>query len=122
MVAAVKETDTVAVMRANKEAAIPLIEREAVGKPKILSIKGFSSSRTTGILTASTPEQITLVKKTGYYMVGEDLAIRNAEGAVLKVDNSYWTLEKGQVIDPSGHPIVGDYDGLGAFPLDSPAA
>ena len=34
--------------------------------------------------------------------------------------NPYWTVEKGQVIHPSGHPVVGDYDLLGVVPLEAP--
>jgi hypothetical protein len=32
----------------------------------------------------------------------------------------YWKVEQNQVIHSSGHPVVGDYDGLGALPLNSP--
>ncbi len=120
---AARETNTVIVLRANKEAAIDLIEKGAVGKPKALSIPGFSSSETTGVLTARTAEQIKVVTTNRYYL----LEMQNGKpmmrlGAELKPypGTPYWQVEEGQVLDAAGNPVVGDYDGLGAWSLDSP--
>jgi hypothetical protein len=129
MMAASKETNTIAMMRANKPVAIDLIEKGAVGKPKVLSVPGFKSSPATGVLTASTKEQIELVRKNGYYMVEREGSGFVAKRTVVEggktitqtknLGQAYWTVEEGQVITVDGHPIVGDYDGLGAAPMES---
>ena len=108
--------------------AIELIEHGAVGKPKSLSIPGFKSSNTTGVLTASTTEQFAVARANKYFVVEADGVARRTiliggkpVTEELKLANPYWKKEAGQVIDdPSGHPIVGDFDGLGAIPLESP--
>jgi hypothetical protein len=127
MVEAAKETNSVAVFRANKQAAITLIENGAVGKPKALSIPGFKSKEATGVLTASAPEHFAVASKNGFFVVEADgvarrTILRNGKPVVeeLKLKNPYWRVEKGQVIDPSGHPVVGDYDLLGVIPLGAP--
>ena len=98
-----------------------------MGKPKVLSIPGFKTSPQTGVLTAVTDEQFALVRRNNYFLVDRDGVARHKvlEGGKevtkeLKLNNPYWKVEPGQVIDPSGHPIVGDYDGLGAIALESP--
>jgi hypothetical protein len=124
MVAAARETNQVAVLRANKEAAIPLIEKGAVGKPKELSIPGFKSSPRTGVLTASTPEQVQLVQTNGYYLLevapGKPPVMRLGSEVKPLPRNPYWQVENGQVLHKTGHPVVGDYDGLGSLSLESP--
>jgi hypothetical protein len=127
MAQAAKETNVVAVFRANKQAAIELIERGAVGKPKSLSIPGFKSSPQTGVLTAAAPDQVAVATRNGYFLVEADgvarrTVMRGGKEVVeeMRLTNPYWRVETGQVIDPTGHPVVGDYDGLGALPLESP--
>lgn len=124
MVETAKETQTVAVFRANKEVAIELIEKGAIGKAKGLSIPKFKSSDQTGVLTAVTPQQIQLVKDNGYYLLevtaGKPPMMRLGNEVKPLPQKPYWKMEQNQVIHPSGHPVVGDYDGLGALPLKSP--
>ena len=125
MVEAAKEAKGIAVFRANKSAAIPLIERGAHPKPKYYN--AFKSSRETGVLTAKEPAHIETAYKNGDFVVGDDLVPRRAvmrDGQKvmeeLKLNKPYWKLEKGQVIKPDGVPIVGDYDLLGFLPNESP--
>jgi hypothetical protein len=123
MAAAAKETDSIIMFRANKEAAVPLIKQGAPGKPKELSIEGFKSSEKTGVLTATKQEHFDLVKKHGYFTVDADgVARRTINGTVeeLPLKNPFWKVEKGQVIDPKlKKPVVGDYDLLGVAPMKS---
>jgi hypothetical protein len=125
MVQAAKEANGIAVFRANKPAAIPLIERGAHPKPK--HYNAFKSSRETGVLTAKEQAHIETAYKYGDYVVDEDLVarrtiIRDGQKVTeeLKLNNPYWKVEKGQVIKPDGVPIVGDYDLLGFLPSESP--
>jgi hypothetical protein len=128
MVAAAKETDSIAVFRANKEVAVELIERGAVGKPKALSLPGFKTNPETGVLTAVTGDQISLVARTpDYYIVNAQgqagrMVVRDGkevyEELALK-HPTYWDLRPGQVIHKSGHPVVGDYDLMGVMPVKS---
>jgi hypothetical protein len=130
MADAALETNTVAVFRANRPVAIPLILRGAVGKPKALSVPGFRSNETTGVLTAFAAIQYQVAYRAGFYVVqanGARVACRYAgRGAnretfeIPLVNSPYWPVLRGQVIDPSGHPVVGDYDLLGVIPLESP--
>lgn len=129
MAAAAKETDSVAVFRANKGAAVGLIENGAVGRPKALSMRGFKTDPKTGVLTASTPEQFALVGRTpDYYLVngkGEVGRTVTRDGKQVYetiTPKGYWTLEFGQVVHKSGHPVVGDYDLLGVMPVKSPGS
>jgi hypothetical protein len=127
MVEAARETNTVAVFRANKPKAIPLIMKGAVGKPKALSIPGFKSREATGVLTAFAAIHYQVAYRAGFYVIQADGVPRRNVGPngaraseALPLNNPYWTVERGQVIHPSGHPVVGDYDLLGVIPLDSP--
>jgi len=124
MVAAAQEANGIAVFRANKQAAIPLIEQGAHPKPKYYN--AFKTSAETGVLTASKPADILTVYQHGDYVVADDLIPRRTIAVdgksvtqELKLDRPYWKLEKGQVIKPDGIPIVGDYDLLGFLPNES---
>ena len=122
MVAAAKEADGIAVFRANKGAAIPLIEKGAHPKPK--HYNAFKTSKETGVLTAKEPAHIKTAYQHGDYVVDDDLVPRRIRPGhareQLTIKNPYWKLEKGQVIKPDGKPIVGDYDLLGFLPNKSP--
>src|SRR5215217_1808052 len=72
MVEAARETQVIAVFRANKANVIPLIERGAVGKPKALSFPGFKSKEATGILTAFAAIHYQVAYRNGFYVVQAD--------------------------------------------------
>jgi hypothetical protein len=125
MVEAAKEANGIAVFRANKSAAIPLIEGGAHPKPKYYN--AFKTSKDTGVLTAKEQAHIETAYQHGDYVVDKDLVPRRAvmkDGKrvmeELKLNHPNWTLEQGQVIKPDGIPIVGDYDLLGFLPNESP--
>ena len=127
MVGAALETNTVAVFRANKRAAIRLILRGAVGKPKALSVPGFKSLEATGVLTAFAAIHYQIAYRAGYFVVQADGVARRNVGPMgartaeeLPLTDPYWPVQRGQVIHASGHPVVGDYDLLGVIPLDAP--
>lgn len=124
MAAAAKETDMILVFRANKQTAVPWIEKGAPGKPFFFK---FKSDPQTGILTATAKEDIALVYQKGYYTVVDG---KTAQRVVMKggkettetiaIDNPFWPMKPGQVIDPKlRKPVVGDYDMLGAVPMKS---
>lgn len=127
MAAAARETDVIAIFRANKDVAIPLIRKGSPGKPMIFK---FKTSKDTGVLTAQTADDIALVEKHGYFLMGADGVARRKimkEGKEvveeLRFKNPYWKVEKNQVIDPTlQKPVVGDYDLLGVAPLKSPGS
>ncbi len=124
MVQAAKEEKGIAVLRANKKAAIQLIERGAVGKPKSLSIPGFKSRESTGVLTATTPEQIELVRQNRHWI----LEVKPGQKPLMRMGDQYkelprapyWKMENGQVLSDAGHPVVGDYDGVAFLANESP--
>lgn len=120
MVEAAKETDTILIFRANKQAAVELIEQGCPGKPFIFK---FKTSDRTGVLTAATDAEIKLARDNGYFVVDVDgVARRTINGTVeeLPLKDAFWKVEKGQVIDPDlGKPVVGDYDLLGVAPMKS---
>jgi hypothetical protein len=125
MVEAAKEAKGIAVFRANKSAAIPLIEKGAHPKPK--HYNAFKTSKDTGVLTATEQGHYDTVYQHGDFVVDADLVprrtfIQNGKKVTveLKLNKPYWTIEKGQVIKPDGVPIVGDYDLLGFLPEESP--
>jgi hypothetical protein len=90
----------------------------------------FKTSKETGVLTAQTADDIALVEKHGYFLMGADGVARRKimkEGKEvveeLRFKNPYWKVEKNQVIDPTlQKPVVGDYDLLGVAPLKSPGS
>ncbi|WP_425615982.1 hypothetical protein NA78x_005920 [Anatilimnocola sp. NA78] len=122
LVAAAKETDSIAIFRANKSAAKNLIRDGSPGKPKIFQ---FKTDAKTGVLTAQTADDIALVKQHGYFLVEEGGIARRYQGGKVVEEftptpTAHWTVEKNQVIDfQSKKPIVGDYDLLGVAPMKS---
>jgi len=120
---AAKETELVAVVRNGNEAAIPLIEKGCPGKPKIF--KPFNTSKTTGILTATTEADKELVYKSNYILINDSRVAtrRLANGGIetVELNSPFWQLEPGQVIDPAlKKPVVGDYDLMGVFSQKNP--
>lgn len=127
MVEAAKETNVIAIFRANKDVAIPLIRAKAPGKPMHYK---FKTSAETGALTAKTAKDVATAYKHGDFVVDADLVARRKVMRAgkevteeLKLQNPVWKLEKGQVIDPKSKlPYVGDYDLLGVAPIKSPGS
>jgi hypothetical protein len=120
---AARETNLVAVVRNGNEVAIPLIEKGCPGKPKIF--EPFNTSKSTAILTATTAADKELVLKSKYILISDSkVAVRRLpNGAMEQVElqNPFWQLEPGQVIDPAlKKPVVGDYDLMGVFSPDNP--
>jgi hypothetical protein len=122
MVEAAKETQVIAIFRANKKAAIPLIRKGAHGKPMWAK---FKSDPNTGVLTAKNADEIATAHKNGHFtMAADGKAYRTVAGKteVLEVKNPFWEVKPGQVLAPDGKPIVGDYDLLGVAPVKSPGS
>ncbi len=130
MIAACKETEVIAMFRANKSAAIPLIRQGAHGKPMWAK---FSTSPKTGVLTASTEAHKNLAYENGAFVIHPDTissrtAIRFTKGPngklikeTTKLEGD-WTIEPWQVVGKDGKPFVGDYDLLGVAPIRSPGS
>jgi hypothetical protein len=120
MIEAAKETNVIAIFRANKKEAIPLIRKGAVPKAKYFT---FKSSPQTGVLTATEPSHVITAYQHGYFVMEADGVARrvfNGAKQELHIADRFWTLEKNQVIAPNGKPVVGDYDLLGVLPNESP--
>jgi hypothetical protein len=122
LIAAAKETDSIAIFRANKKAAIGLIRDGSPGKPMFFK---FKTDAKTGVLTAQNADDIALVKQHGYFIVEEGGIARRYQGGKVVEEftptkTANWTIERNQVIDPvSKKPVVGDYDLLGVAPMKS---
>jgi hypothetical protein len=122
MVEAARETEVIAVFRANKQAAIPLIRQGAHGKPMWAK---FKTDPDTGVLTAKAWPEFATAHKNGFYTVGDDgksmiMMVNGARKEAPLPKNTFWTVKPGQVIHPDGKPVVGDYDLLGVIPIKSP--
>jgi hypothetical protein len=122
MVAAARETEVIAVFRANKAKAIPLIRQGAHGKPRWAK---FQSDKDTGVLTAKAWPEHAAAHANGFYTVAEDgktmiMMVNGVRKELPLPKNPFWPVKPGQVIHPDGKPVVGDYDLLGVFPLKSP--
>jgi hypothetical protein len=95
------------------------IERGFPAKPIEIKIK---TSKTTGIVTAVTKEEIAEARFRNFYVVDPDGVPRITAHRSLKLPEPLdWPLEPGQVIDPRQlKPLVGDYDLLGVIDPGSP--
>jgi hypothetical protein len=108
----------IAVVRNTNTASTRLIELGCPGKP--LTIK-FNTDATTGVVTASTPEDIATARGLGYLVVDQDGVARGQRGQELRLTNPFWRVAPGQVIDARlRKPLVGDYDLMGVFRPSNP--
>jgi hypothetical protein len=129
MIDAAKETNVIAIFRANKKAAIPLIKQGAHGKPMWAK---FKTDPNTGVLTASNKidaktglSEIDLAYSKGHFVMkadGKAYKVVGGNTEVMEVKRPFWTVKEGQVLAPDGKPIVGDYDLLGVSPVSSPGS
>jgi hypothetical protein len=131
MTQAARDTKTIAIFRANKRASIPLVRQGAHGKPMWAK---FKTSAETGVLTAKDAGERAVAFKNGAFVVeAETIGTRTARRTVMKDGKEVveevalknmngWRLEPGQVVMADGKPIVGDYDLLGAAPIESPGS
>jgi hypothetical protein len=131
MAQASRETNTIAIFRANKKAAIPLVRQGAYGKPMWAK---FKTKVETGVLTAANDAERAIAFQNGAFVVEADTMgrrvacrtiMKNGAEVVEEVklaNMSKWNLEPGQVVMADGKPIVGDYDLLGAAPVESPGS
>jgi hypothetical protein len=131
MVEAARETQTIAIFRANKPRAIPLVRQGAHGKPMWAK---FKTSSETGVLTAKNASERMIAYENGAFVVHPDtiakrtarrVSIQNGKEVVEEIplaNMNQWTLEPGQVVFKDGKPVVGDYDLLGAAPVKSPGS
>lgn len=125
MIDAAKEANVIAIFRANKEAAIPLIRKGAHGKP-MWAKPPWKSDPKSGILTAADAKQIDVVHRNGHFVAaGDGYAYRSVPGQAtpekIKVDANFTSeVKEGHVLARDGKPIVGDYDLLGVAPVKSP--
>jgi len=123
----VAQEQKVAVMvRLTNTQSTDLIKKGCPGKP--LTIK-FHTSESTGVVTAASPAEVDLARKSGYLVVepGSQVArgtmIQNGRQVEqeMKIQNPFWRVEPGQLIDPKVRkPLVGDYDLMGVFSPESP--
>jgi hypothetical protein len=122
MVSAAYETGVIAVFRANKAVAIPLIRQGAHGKPMWAK---FKSDEKTGVLTAKAWPEHAVAHQNGFYTVAPDgkslfMMVNGVRKELPLPKNPFWPIKPGQVIHPDGKPVVGDYDLLGVLPIKSP--
>jgi hypothetical protein len=130
MAEAAKDAGVIALFRANKKVAIPLIRKGAHGKPMWAK---FKTDPDTGVLTATTKidpasglSEIDLSLSKGCSLVRADgktaYRLVNGKQEVVPLNGPFWTVKENQVLMPDGKPIVGDYDLLGVSPLSSPGS
>jgi hypothetical protein len=124
MVDAAQETGVIAMFRANKKAAIPLIRKGAHGKPMWAK---FKTDPDTGVLTAKSPGEAYAAHANGHFTISPDgkSSYRMVNGARVDMElikDPFWKVKPGQVIAPDGKPVVGDYDLLGVSPVKSPGS
>jgi len=114
---AAAEKQIIAVRYTNPK-SVQWIQKGFPAKPLKIKIK---TSKTTGIVTASSEGEINAARKAGYYVIDKDGIARgwrlNKGGnttdlAALDLKGkTNWPLETGQVIHPDQlKPLVGDYD------------
>lgn len=123
--AAAQEKQLIAVVRNTNVNSTRLIEQGCPGKP--LHFK-FNTDSRTGILIAKDPADIHMAHSHGYFVVGKDGVARRtvSKGGQIKlesleIDDQFWKLAEGQVIDPKlKKPVVGDYDLMGIIDPKSP--
>jgi len=120
---AAQETQLIGVVRNGKPSAVPLIEAGCPGKPKIF--EPFNTNPENGILTATTEADKQLVLKSQYILINENgAAVRRLPNGTLetvKLEQPFWKVEPGQVIDPKSlKPVVGDYDLMGVISPENP--
>jgi hypothetical protein len=121
------ETGLIIVVRNTNRASTPLIELDCPAKP--LEIK-FHVSSSTGVVTASGAAEIKTAHDAGYYVVDADRIARREfwdkfngrqVKQELKLDNVFWKLEPGQLIDGKlKKPLVADYDVMGVIDPKNP--
>lgn len=127
MIEAAKETGVIAIFRANKKIAIPLIRKGAHGKPPWAK-PPWKTDPNTGILAATDPAKIKTVHENGHFVAaGDGYAYRNVPGQTvpqkIKVDEKFASdVKAGHVLASDGKPLVGDYDLLGVAPVNSPGS
>lgn len=122
MIAAAKDTNVIAIFRANKKAAIPLIRKGAHGKPMWAK---FKTDAHTGVLTATNDAEKAIAHANGHFVMradGKAYRVVGGKTEVMEVKQPFWTVKEGQVLAPDGKPIVGDYDLLGVAPVQSPGS
>src|SRR5262249_33776881 len=112
-----------------KPKAIPLVRQGAHGKPMWAK---FKTKEATGVLTAETAGERLVAYENGAYVVHPDTLARRTARRIHIVDGKevveeippahrdQGTPEPGQVVMKDGKPIVGDYDLLGAAPVEAP--
>jgi hypothetical protein len=101
------------------------IEKKFPAKPMEIKIK---TSKKTGIVTATSGEEINAARSKGFFVIDPDGVARNGKGEVLSLGKPEWPVEPGQVIpDPkkvsaveAHKPLVGDYDLLGVIDPSAP--
>jgi hypothetical protein len=124
MVDAAKEAQVIAMFRANKPKAIPLIRKGAHGKPMWAK---FKTDEKTGVHKAKNPGELYAAHANGHFTVTPDgkSAYRMVNGARVDMElikPPFWEVKPGQVLAPDGKPVVGDYDLLGVAPVKSPGS
>jgi len=123
---AAQEEQVVVLVRNTNLKSTDLIKRGCPGKPKGID---FHTSERTGVVTARTENEKNLAQEKGYFVVepGNQVArgyfMQNGRKVQteLKLQNPFWSVEPGQLIDPKlMKPLVADYDLMGAVDPRSP--
>lgn len=113
-----REQNMIIAFRNTNPLARRWIELGFPGKPMSVKVK---SSRTTGIVTATTPAEVQAARFAGFYVVDPDGVARIAPARSLPLKDVNWPVEPGQVIHPDKlKPLVGDYDLLGVIDPTAP--
>jgi hypothetical protein len=124
----------VILVRDTNLASTRLISMHCPGKPLWMK---FHTSPKTGVVTATAPGEFQLAYANAHYVVTDaargiairplvrnGIPVRKGGKPVfeeLKIQNRFWALERGQVIDPKSlKPVVGDYDLMGVVLLKNP--
>lgn len=121
-----EETQLIIVVRHTNPKSIPLIEAGCPGKPKNLEF--INTSPQSGIVMANTTDEVLKAQRLGYLVIGDKntarrMVMKNGQEVIedVPLPQTFWNLEKGQVIDPTlKKPIVGDYDLMGVIDPKSP--
>lgn len=118
---AAQEEQVIALVRHTNLKSTELIRRGCPGKP--MSIK-IHTSDVTGVVTASTPDEIAQARGEGYLVVepggrlarGYTMVNGRQVPVEMKISSPFWMVAPGQLIDPKLlKPLVGDYDLMGVI-------
>ena len=123
---AAQDLQVAALVRHTNAKSTDLIKRGCPGKP--MSIK-INTSDATGVVTAGGADEVAVAQREGYFVVDANRKVARGfitengqrKPAEIPLQNVFWQVEPGQLIDPKlKKPLVGDYDLMSVIDPRSP--